>query len=118
MRKELREKRRAVFLAAAEQLFEGMEAWYDAHPAASFEAIEAEARKRRRVLMGQGLAIWVNGRDTGYQIEGVRCQQCGSAMTFEGYRKWGISGLEGDTELERAYYVCPQCHGETVFPPG
>jgi hypothetical protein len=26
--------------------------------------------------------------------------------------------LEGDTELERAYYVCPKCEGETIFPPG
>ena len=29
-----------------------------------------------------------------------------------------IRGLEGDTRLERAYYVCPQCSGETIFPPG
>ncbi len=99
-------------------LIKGMEAWYDSHPEASFEEIEAEARKQRREFMGESLTIWVNGRDTGYQVEGVKCEGCGSAMEFEGYRKWGINGLEGESELERAYYVCPQCKGATLFPPG
>jgi hypothetical protein len=39
-------------------------------------------------------------------------------MRFEGYRRWKVHGLEGDTELERAYYVCLECPGETIFPPG
>jgi hypothetical protein len=117
-RKQSREKRHAAFMNAAEILFEGMETWYDGHPEASFEEIEAEARKRRRVFMGESLSIWVNGRDTGYQVEGIKCKGCGSAMEFEGYRKWGINGLEGESELERAYYVCPKCKGETIFPPG
>jgi len=37
-------------------------------------------------------------------------------MTFEAYRSWTVKGLEGDSVLERAYYVCPACTGET-FPP-
>jgi len=37
-------------------------------------------------------------------------------MEFQRYRGWTIYGLEGDTELERAYYVCPNCPGETLFP--
>ncbi len=117
-RKQSREKRHANFLAAAERLFSEMEDWYDQHPGASFEEIEAEARKRRRAFMGKSLEIWINGRDNGYQAEGVRCKQCGGMMEFEGYRPWGIQGLEGETKLERAYYVCPQCKGETFFPPG
>jgi len=39
-------------------------------------------------------------------------------MGFEGYRCWEVHGLEGDTILERAYYVCPECEGQTIFPPG
>jgi hypothetical protein len=39
-------------------------------------------------------------------------------MEFKEYRRWGISGLEGETVLMRAYYVCPDCTGETLFPPG
>jgi len=39
-------------------------------------------------------------------------------MGFEGYSPWEIHGLEGDSKLERAYYVCPHCTGQTLFPPG
>ena len=105
-------------MEATGELFERMENWYDGHPAASFGEIEAEAREGRRELMGKSLGIWVNGRDNGHAVEGVECKKCGEKMRFEGYRKWGVTGLEGDTELERAYYVCPQCEGETIFPPG
>ena len=37
-------------------------------------------------------------------------------MEFKGYRGWTIRGLEGDTWLEPAYYVCPDCEGQTGFP--
>jgi DNA-directed RNA polymerase subunit RPC12/RpoP len=102
----------------AKRMYEQLEDWYDKHPEASFGEIEAEARKRRRELMGKALEQLVNGRDAGAQVEGSKCKQCGAEMDFEGYRKWGIHGLEGDSELERAYYVCPHCKGETIFPPG
>lgn len=117
-RKQSRDKRHANFIEAAERLFNEMEDWYEENPEASFEEIESEARKRRRAFMGKSLEIWVNGRDTGNQVEGVKCERCGEKMRFEGYRPWGINGLEGETRLERAYYVCPQCKGETIFPPG
>jgi hypothetical protein len=39
-------------------------------------------------------------------------------MEFKDYHGWTIHGLEGDTRLERAYYVCPDCEGQTLFPPG
>jgi len=29
-----------------------------------------------------------------------------------------VAGLEGETELERAYYVCRGCEEQTLFPPG
>lgn len=111
-------RRRARFLEAAGQMYDQLEAWYDEHPEASFGEIEAEVRKRRRELMGTGIEVLVNGRDSGYQVEAPPCQQCGRSLDFEGYRKWAVHGLEGDAVLERAYYVCPECQGETVFPPG
>jgi len=113
-----RSKRKETFLTAASEMYDGLEGWYDTHPEATFEEIEAEARRRRRALMGKGLEIVVNGRDTGYRVEGVRCPKCGGGMEFRGYLPWTIYGLEGDVRLERAYYVCPQCKGETIFPPG
>jgi hypothetical protein len=117
-RPQSRARRRAAFLEEAQRMYDQLEEWYDAHPQASFGEIEAEARKGRRELMGKALAQLVNGRDTGAQVELPSCKQCGGTMKFEGYRRWNIHGLEGDSALERAYYVCPNCKGETLFPPG
>jgi len=112
-------QRKAAFILLAEDMYADLEAWYDAHPEASFEEIEDVAREKRRELMGAGLGILVNGRDSGYALEGQRCPGCGAAMQYkgEGFGRT-IHGLEGDTRLERAYYVCPKCKGETIFPPG
>lgn len=110
-------ERKAEFMAAAAQMYEQLEAWYELHPQASFGEIEAEARRRRRALMGAALATLINGRDNGYQLTRPSCAACGQAMEFEGYRRWGVLGLEGDTTLRRAYYVCPTCSGQTFFPP-
>lgn len=112
------EQRKAGFLEKAAFMYDLLEAWYDQNPAASFGEIEAETRRLRREFMGEGLAILINGRDTGYQDEAPNCAKCGQPMEYKGHRRWGISGLEGETDLMRAYYVCPNCKGETLFPPG
>ena len=112
-----RKRRRTAFLEAAGQFYDQLETWYDEHPQASFGEIEAELRKRRRELMGTGIEVLVNGRDAGNLLEAPRCSQCGGRLEFEGYRNWRVHGLEGDVVLERAYYVCPDCRGETLFPP-
>jgi|SRR5664279_2114084 hypothetical protein len=117
-RKLSKEKRRAQFLEKAGQMFEEMEGWYDQHPEASFGEIEIKARQERRELMGEAIGILVNGRDTGALVEAPVCSRCKKAMQFKGYRDKEVRGLEGDTVLERAYYVCPECKGETIFPPG
>jgi hypothetical protein len=117
-RPQSRARRQAAFMEEAKRMYEQMEDWYDAHPQASFGEIETEVRKRRRELMGKTIEQLVNGRDTGVQVEAPKCGQCGEAMEFEGYCGWGIHGLEGDSRLERAYYVCPYCEEQTLFPPG
>jgi len=113
-----RTRREAAFLEKAKKAYTRLEDWYDANPNASFGEIEEEARKHRRKLMGVGLEILVNGRDVGFQMEAPKCQKCGQDMEFVDYRPWSLHGLEGDSTLERAYYVCPDCKGETIFPPG
>lgn len=118
-RRMSREQRKAAFIELAEEKYEELESWYDDHPEASFEEIEAQAREKRRELMGEGLGILVNGRDSGYQMEGQVCEKCGAQMEYKGDRhRRTVRGLEGDTALERAYYVCPECEGATIFPPG
>ena len=113
-----REQRQAAFVKLATELHTQLEEWYDRHPAASFGEIEQEARRLRREFMGQGLAVVVNGRDTGFQLDVPRCPQCAEPMALVGYRPWRVSGLEGETEFERAYYVCRECQAQTFFPPG
>jgi ribosomal protein S27AE len=117
-RPQSRARRQAAFLEDAKRMYEQLEDWYDRHPEASFGEIEAEVRKRRRELMGKTMERLVNGRDSGVQVKAPTCERCGEAMEFEGYCGWGIHGLEGDSRLERAYYVCPNCEGQTLFPPG
>ena len=117
-RKMSRRRRKEAFLMAASEAFERLEKWYDEHPEARFGEIEQEARRRRREMMGKALEVLINGRDNGVEAEGVHCEQCSGEMEFKGYLPWTVRGLEGDTELERAYYVCPECKGETIFPPG
>lgn len=111
-------KRLEAFLQAAREMYEALEKWYDAHPEASFGEIEEQARRQRHELMGHALEILINGRDTGFQLQLPQCSVCGTEMDFEGYHRWTIHGLEGDTQLERAYYVCPECEEEGLFPPG
>jgi len=105
-------------LQAAGEMYERLEAWYDAHPAATFEELEQALRQQRRELMGGALATLVVGRDSGYQPDAPRCLQCQQPMRFEGYRPWTVKGLEGDSVLERAYYTCPACAGEAFSPSG
>ena len=113
-----RSQRKAAFLHAASEMYERLEGWYDAHPAATFEEIEQELRAQRRELMGGALATLIVGRDSGYQANAPACPQCGQALAFEGYRSWTVKGLEGDSVLDRAYYVCPACAGQTFSPSG
>ncbi len=115
-RKKSRVQRKVEFMKAAEAMYERLEDWYDAHPDASFEEIEDEMRRQRRELMGGALATLIVGRDSGFEVEPPQCPQCGQPMTFEGYHPWTVKGLEGDSQLERAYYTCSTC-GEQGFSP-
>jgi hypothetical protein len=108
----------AEFQAVATEMYATLEEWYDQHPDASLGEIEREARRLRRQMMGSTLEVLINGRSTGNTVNPPRCPACGQPMGFEDYRHWRVSGLEGETELERAYYVCPRCEGQAIFPPG
>ena len=79
-------QRKAAFLQAASEMYECLEAWYDAHPAATFEELEQKLRQQRRELMGCMLATLIVGRDSGYQASAPPCRQCGQAMTFDAYQ--------------------------------
>lgn len=112
-----RTERKAAFMKQAVEMFDELENWYDQNPEASFEEIEGRARQARRKLMGESLGVMINGRDVGKTEETPRCDGCGQKMVFKDYRRKKVYGLEGETELERAYYVCEVCEKQTFFPP-
>jgi hypothetical protein len=118
VRRLSRAARQAAFLQQAAVAFEELDRWYDEHPEATFAEIEQKGREKRRELMGKALEIVINGHRTGAEEEPPHCPQCGAEMRLHDYRPKRVRGLEGDSELERAYYVCPQGCGETLFPPG
>jgi hypothetical protein len=112
-----RENRKKAFMQEAENLFNEIDDWYDENPDASFEEIESRARIARREMMGRSLGVIINGRDVGKSLESPKCKKCQKEMTFEDYREKTIYGVEGDTRLERAYFVCEDCEAQTLFPP-
>lgn len=117
VRRLSRAQRKAEFLRQASVAFEELERWYEEHPEATFAQIEQKAREKRRELMGKTLEVLINGHTTGAEGEVPHCRQCGAEMELHGYCTKQVRGLEGDSVLDRAYYVCPPC-GETLFPPG
>jgi hypothetical protein len=102
----------------ASTAFDELDQWYDEHPEATFAEIEQKAREKRRELMGKTIEVLINGHGTGAEGAPPRCPECGMKMVLHDYRTKKVRGLEGDSELERAYYVCPQGCGQTLFPPG
>ena len=112
-----RTARKVAFMKQAEEMFEELEDWYDQNQAATFEEIETRARQARRKMMGESLEVMINGRDVGKTEEAPTCEKCNQAMAFKDYRPKMIYGLEGETKLERAYYVCRVCEKQTIFPP-
>jgi len=47
----------------------------------------------------------------------VICQACQKPMQKRGKRKKRVVTKRGEIDLERQYYICPQC-GHGAFPPG
>lgn len=54
--------------------------------------------------------------DEGKQAE-IWCEGCGVRMTARGRRRKRVVTVRGEVEIERRYYVCPQCR-QGRFPPG
>jgi hypothetical protein len=78
-----RAERQAAFMQQAKQMFEEVEGWYDQNPRATFEEIEERSRQARRKMMGEALAIKINGRDVGKTEERPKCQKCNQAMELK-----------------------------------
>jgi hypothetical protein len=102
---------------AFEEMYEELYEWREKHPEASFDEIANQVTPRRRELMGKLLAQLALQHGSGVVVEGLVCEECGGPLEYKGDPQRDVEHLEGESELNRAYYHCPHCEGG-VFPPG
>ena len=112
-----RQRAKAEMQQAFEQMWEDLYEWRAGHPTASFDEIAGQVTPRRRALMGQVLAHLACQHGDGAVVAGVRCPDCGQAMSYKGTPSRAVEHLEGEMELVRAYYYCAHCESG-LFPPG
>lgn len=65
------------------------------------QAIEAELLTEREQVSGPGPA----------------CAECGQEMRYKGTKQRYVVTRNGEQQLERGYYYCPDCK-RGLFPPG
>jgi hypothetical protein len=113
-----RDRDKERIMSAVEEMYDELQAWRAVHPEASFDEIAAQVTPRRRALIGELLEMLAGQHGNGAVPEGLVCEGCGQAMRYKGeFRREVEHYLEGETELERAYYYCAHCEGG-LFPPG
>lgn len=111
------QKAKVEMQQAFEQMWEELSEWREKHPEASFDEIAAQVTPKRRELMGQLLAQLACQHGDGEVVEGVKCPECGAAMSYKGRPSREVEHLEGEMEIARAYYYCAHCESG-FFPPG
>ena len=111
------EENKKRWLAHLEEMYEELYAWREAHPEASFDEIARQVTPRRQAAMGELLAQLASQQGDGVEVEGLVCEVCGGRLEYKGTPRRVVEHLEGEMELKRAYYYCPQCE-EGIFPPG
>lgn len=108
---------REEFIGRATDLWESFNAWYRAHPEATFDEIEERLGQQRRGFLGEFLELNLRQGDLGATAEAPNCPRCGKPMQFKGYPPKTVHGLDIDAKIPRAYYHCPICK-VGVSPPG
>ena len=108
---------REEFMERAADLWDSFNAWYKAHPEATFDEMEEELGRQRRAILGNFLELNLRQGDLGAEAEAPSCPECGKPMDFKGYPSKTVHGLEVDARIPRAYYYCPSCK-VGISPPG
>jgi hypothetical protein len=112
-----RERDKEQWLGKAEEMYDELYEWREKHTGASFDEIGNRVTPRRRALMGELVRQLALQHGSGEVVEGLNCEKCGKALKYKGKPGRGVDHLEGEAQLERAYYHCPECEGG-IFPPG
>jgi len=113
-----REREKEKLQEAMGEMYDQLWQWREAHPEASFDEIAGQVTPQRRAMMAELLKTLAYQHGSGQVPEGWACVGCGKPMAYKGEAKRGVEHyLEGETELKRAYYYCPECECG-LFPPG
>ena len=105
MRQQPDEEKGRLMQTYAEMIDE-LRRWREENREASFDEIAAQVTPRRRKIMGELLAALAHQHGSGMVPEGLECEVCGQEMRYKGELSRAIEHyLEGETELERAYYA-------------
>jgi hypothetical protein len=76
--------------------------------------------ERMAIQAGQGfeerVLAYLAQEEGQAEVEPV-CKECGRRMRSRGKRKKQLVTEAGEIQIERGYYICPQC-GKRAFPPG
>jgi DNA-directed RNA polymerase subunit RPC12/RpoP len=111
-----RDAKRAQLTAWFASMYDQLFQWRDQHPEASLDEIAQQVGRRRRQLVGELVAQLACQHGDGTVVEGVYCPRCGQRMIYKGSQPIRQEHLEGEIELERAYYHCPALQAG-LFPP-
>jgi predicted RNA-binding Zn-ribbon protein involved in translation (DUF1610 family) len=108
--------------ALIHEVLDGMRDWRQAHPRASFAAIEQEVEARLarlRAHLVEEAALAAAGAEVGALEAGARprCPDCGQELVERGQHERTLT-IRGDqaVRLRRSYAICPTC-GVGRFPP-
>jgi hypothetical protein len=115
---EQQDKEKERMMQAFGEMVDELREWREEHGEASFDEIAAQVTPRRRKIVGELLEVLAYQQGSGMVAEGRVCEECGQEMRYKGELTREVEHyLEGETELERAYYYCAHCEGG-IFPPG
>ena len=112
-----RDEMEAEAIKLAREMYAELSEWRATHPEASLDDIAAQVTPRRRQLIGRWIAQLACQDGKGTAVEPVVCPECGRPMVYKGDVPCVKEHLEGEINLKRAYYFCPECQ-QKIFPPG
>lgn len=80
---------------------------------ADIEALVAETTRQ----IGQELEAELLAERGAVSGPGPKCEGCGQEMRYKGGKKRYVVTRNGEQQLKRGYYYCPDCE-RGLFPPG
>jgi uncharacterized protein with PIN domain len=91
--------------------------WREGSEPPTLSQMEEELLKRRKEISQAMMEGLLSGEENQRPVQAPECPKCQVAMENKGKREKVVETRLGTLQMEREYYVCPQC-GAGFFPPG